>query len=194
MELVLIRHGLPLRVETVNGTPADPQLSDQGHAQAKAMSVWLASEKIDAVYSSPMKRAAETAIPLAAALSLPILDEPRVAEFDQASDRYIPVEDLKSEDRAAWIKLMSGDFPVDVAPFRDRVVEGINDIASRHGGQRVAVVCHGGVINAWGSHVLDHRELFFINVNYTSINRFLVSSGGTKSILSLNETPHFRDL
>ena len=41
MELILIRHGLPLQVETKDGTPADPPLSEVGHQQAQRMAKWL---------------------------------------------------------------------------------------------------------------------------------------------------------
>ena len=41
MELILIRHGLPLQVETEDGTPADPPLSEVGHKQAQRMAKWL---------------------------------------------------------------------------------------------------------------------------------------------------------
>ena len=41
MELILIRHGLPERVETEDGTPADPPLSEVGHEQARRMANWL---------------------------------------------------------------------------------------------------------------------------------------------------------
>ena len=66
MELILIRHGLPLRIETDDGKPADPDLSDTGHQQAALMAAWLEQEHIDAIYSSPMNRAQQTAEPLAA--------------------------------------------------------------------------------------------------------------------------------
>ncbi len=194
MELVLIRHGLPLRVETQDGSPADPALSEVGHIQAKAMAEWLVTEDIGAVYASPMRRAHQTAEPLAQVLGMEICTDPRVAEFDQQDERYIPLEQLKAEDRTAWTELVSGTFERDLSEFRTNVTAGLADIASRHQGETVAVVCHGGVINAWGSHILERDDLFFIDVNYTSINRFLVSSRGHRSIKSLNEVPHLRSL
>ena len=41
MELLLIRHALPFRVEVEEGTAADPELSDAGHAQAEALAEFL---------------------------------------------------------------------------------------------------------------------------------------------------------
>ncbi|MCH8132928.1 MAG: histidine phosphatase family protein [Myxococcales bacterium] len=50
MQLILIRHALPERVESVGGTPADPPLSEVGRAQAEKLAAWLADERVDALY------------------------------------------------------------------------------------------------------------------------------------------------
>ena len=63
MELLFIRHALPIRREVTEGA-ADPPLSDIGHQQAQLLTDYLASEHIDAIYASPLKRAVETAQPL----------------------------------------------------------------------------------------------------------------------------------
>jgi len=57
MELILIRHGLPVR----SAETSDPPLSDEGHEQARRAASWLAGERIGAVYASPMLRAVQTA-------------------------------------------------------------------------------------------------------------------------------------
>ncbi|MFM1776976.1 MAG: hypothetical protein RLZZ260_543, partial [Actinomycetota bacterium] len=95
MELILVRHGLPLRREVVEG-PADPELSPEGKEQAARLANYLASESIDAIYSSPMKRAVQTAEPLAATTGLPISIIDDVAEYDRLSNEYIPIEELRA--------------------------------------------------------------------------------------------------
>ena len=65
MELLLIRHGLPVRRELEAGA-ADPELSEAGHAQAQHLADYLGAEDLDAVYASPLRRAYQTAQPLAA--------------------------------------------------------------------------------------------------------------------------------
>jgi probable phosphoglycerate mutase len=72
------------------------------------------------------------------------------------------------------------------------VTASIERIIAENQGRRVALFCHGGVINTWAAHVLAlplERTLFF-DPRYTSINRFLAASSGERSIASLNETPH----
>ena len=122
MELILIRHGLPQHVETQDGTPADPPLSEIGHTQAGQMATWLQHEAIDALFSSPMARAHQTAEPLARAQGLDIEIRDGVAEFDQHSDAYVPVEKLKQIDFERWQRLMRGDLDVDMGAFADAVI------------------------------------------------------------------------
>ena len=65
MELLLIRHGLPVRRELEDGI-ADPELSTAGLAQAEHLADYLDTEPLDAVYASPLQRAYQTALPIAA--------------------------------------------------------------------------------------------------------------------------------
>jgi 2,3-bisphosphoglycerate-dependent phosphoglycerate mutase len=187
MKLILIRHGLPVRSDTT----ADAPLADEGHAQAQALAQWLACEPIDALYSSPMRRAVQTAEPLAAARGLPLQLLDGVAEYDRTHGRYIPMEDLKHADPQAWRKIMSGQAVDDLAGFRQTVVQALQGVIASHPGQTVAVACHGGVINVWASHVLGlAEERMFFPPAYTSVHRFMCSSAGHLSLASLNETGH----
>src|SRR4030081_1532783 len=61
MELLLVRHALPHRVEMEEGTAADPELSAAGHAQAEALADFLTDERIDVLIASPLRRALQTA-------------------------------------------------------------------------------------------------------------------------------------
>jgi probable phosphoglycerate mutase len=194
MELILIRHGLPQHVETRDGTPADPPLSDIGHAQAAQMATWLQHEAIDALYSSPMARAHQTAEPLSRAQGLGIELRDGVAEFDQHSSAYVPVEKLKQVDYARWQRLMQGDLDVDMDAFADNVIRTLEDIVSANRGRRVAVTCHGGVINVWTAHVIGFKPRMFFNPDYTSINRFQCASSGERSVITLNEAVHLREV
>src|SRR6185295_17679291 len=73
MELLLIRHALPERIETPDGSPADPPLSAAGRAQAERMARWVSGEKVGAIYASPMRRARETAEALARVIGVEIV-------------------------------------------------------------------------------------------------------------------------
>jgi len=195
LELLLIRHALPERVERDDGRPADPPLSAAGHEQARRLARWLAPLPLDAVYTSPLRRARETAAPLARAQGLEPRDEHGVRELDADSSRYVPLEELKREDPAAWRALVQGGLyaGIDLAAFRSAVDEGLARIAAAHRGGRVAVVCHGGVINVFAARILGIDEPLFFDPPYTSVSRFLVSSEGPRSIASLGEAAHLRE-
>ena len=86
MELVLVRHALPVRRELTSGI-ADPELAPDGLRQADRLADYLASEDIAAMYVSPLKRAQETAAPLAKRLGItPVVDDD-ISEFDRNSNR-----------------------------------------------------------------------------------------------------------
>jgi probable phosphoglycerate mutase len=190
----MIRHALPLRVEGVPGRPADPPLSEGGRLQAERLRRWLGGEHLDAVYASPLRRARETAAPLARDREVEIVLEQGIAEFDRDAESYVPLEELKAESWARWKELVDGGLyaSLDIDAFRRTVVEAVERIVGAHPRQRVAVVCHGGVINAWAAHVLGIDRPIFFEPGYTSIHRFLAASSGERSVLSLNELAHLR--
>jgi probable phosphoglycerate mutase len=191
VELLIIRHGLPVRIDDAGG-PADPELSEQGHEQARRMADWLRTEKITAVYTSPMRRARQTAEPLAEAFGVdPVVDD-ELAEFDRGQHFYVPIEELKAARDPRYEALMRGEQMTEVDPFtfREVVTVAIERVIEANRGGTVAIVCHGGVINAYASHVLGIEFPLFFQPHYTSINRFLASSAGHRSVASLNEVGH----
>ncbi|MBK9178164.1 MAG: histidine phosphatase family protein [Acidimicrobiales bacterium] len=199
MELLLIRHALPIRVEhDEGGPPADPELSEVGRDQALHLAAWLRDERIDAVFSSPMQRARETAAPLAAAHGLEVVVDDELAEYDRNAHFYVPVEELKATGDPRWKEVLEGtwtDGEVDPATFRAVVVEAVERVIEANPSRRVAVVCHGGVINAYVAHVLDLGDRFetgFFYPVYTSISRVMAARSGERSVASLNETAHLR--
>lgn len=195
MELLLIRHGLPVRRELVDGI-ADPELSTAGLAQAEHLADYLASEPLDAVYASPLRRAYQTAQPLASRRGLDIGVIDGVAEWDRNSNEYIPIEELKAANDPRYHELMKGQWTSQeetAEEFSARVVSALDALIDAHAGQRIAVSCHGGTINAYLTHVLGLPVgPGFFYPNYTSIHRVAASRGGVKSILTVNETAHLR--
>ncbi|MBC8195631.1 MAG: histidine phosphatase family protein [Acidimicrobiia bacterium] len=204
MELLIIRHALPVRVDNRHtGEEADPTLSDLGRRQADALAHWLAvhpagttdgvhNEKIDAVYSGPKRRARETAAPLAGHLGLEVSVEPDLDEFDFGEPEYIPIEELKASGDPRWLEFMSEDSIPEPEAFQARVVAAMERIISDNPGRRVAVSCHGGVIGAYLSHLLGIDRIFFFEASYTSVSRVMAASTGERSVGSMNELAHLR--
>jgi probable phosphoglycerate mutase len=190
MELILVRHARPEHIEKASG-PANPPLTEIGHRQARAVASWLAAEPVDALYVSPMTRARETADPLARLLELEPVVAPGVREYDAEDASYVPIEVLR-QDKERWRAFLDAEHSVDRSHFVAEVAETLEGVIGRHRGQRVVVVCHGGVINVWATEVLGIAPRLFFNPDYTSVNRFMAASSGERSIVSLNETAHLR--
>lgn len=191
MDLLLIRHALPVRIEDGDG-PADPELSDEGWRQAGALAAWLADEEIDVMVASPLRRAQETAEPLARLLELEVATVDGLAEFDRNAPWYIPIEELKAADDPRWHAMVAGDWDLDPDEFQRSVVAAVDGIIAGHPGRTVAAVCHGGTINAYLSAILGLEKLMFFVPDYTSVSRVRASRSGPRSLVSLNETGHLR--
>ena len=196
MELLIIRHALPIRRELTEGI-ADPELAPEGLLQAEHLGKYLASEKIDAVYASPLRRAQQTAAPLAALQKVAVTLIDDVAEWDRNSNEYVPVEELKAANDPRWQAMLKGEWNVheeSVDDFNKRTIGAIENLISQHSGHRIAIVCHGGVINAYLTHILGLKNYIqgFFYPNYTSIHRVAAARSGERSIVTINETSHLR--
>jgi broad specificity phosphatase PhoE len=198
MELVLIRHALPVRIDaTPDGGAADPGLAERGRQQAVRLVQALAGDEVDALYCSPAARARESAEPLARALGLEPVVEPGIAEFDSTDSSYVPVEELKAAGDPRWELLRRGDLysaGVDPAEFRARVVAAVEAVAARHPGGRAVLFTHAGALNAWVGEVLGQERAIWFAPTYCSITRVAVARDGRRGVVSLNETGHVRDL
>jgi probable phosphoglycerate mutase len=76
--------------------------------------------------------------------------------------------------------------------FQQGVVTAMEHIITGNPGASVAVVCHGGVINAYLAHILGIDRPLWFEPKYTSIHRVLASRRGDRSLECLNETAHLR--
>lgn len=197
MEILLIRHALPVRIEAGDG-PADPPLAELGRRQAEALAAWLATDELHAIYTSPLRRAVETAEPLAAATGLGSIVDEDLAEFDRDAADYIPIEELKATGDPRWQQLVDGNWAaggtVDPDVWVGRVVAAVERVVGAHPGQRVAVVAHGGVVNAYLAGVLGTPTTMFFEPAYASISRVLAARSGQRQVRSVNETGHMRRL
>jgi len=195
MELLLIRHALPVRHRGGTDGP-DPDLSDDGIAQARLLAGYLASERLDAVYSSPLRRALQTAAPIIEHRSLAVAIDDDIAEWDDGTEEYVPIEELKASGDPRWATYRDGSLDStaeDFGVFAARIVAAVGDLIDAHPSQRIAVVCHGMVINAFLASVLGLTiSSAFFYPNYTSIHRVAAARSGERSIVTMNETAHLR--
>jgi probable phosphoglycerate mutase len=86
-----------------------------------------------------------------------------------------------------WDELGSSHDP---ASFAELIVDTIEGVIARFPSKRVAVVCHGGVINLFLGHVLGIEQPLWFDPGYTSISRVAAARNGPRTIVSVNETAH----
>lgn len=192
MELILVRHGEPAEL-VVTGGVADPRLTEQGNAQARALAACPALGHVDLIMASPARRAVETAAPLTAERGLDPETDADLLEWDWGSEDYTPVEAMRATNDPRLDALARGDVygGVDVVAFRRRVLDAFGRIvAANPGPRRVVVVCHAGVINAYLGDVLGVEKLLWFHPAYTSFSRVGAARDGRRGVLSVNETPH----
>jgi broad specificity phosphatase PhoE len=195
MQVLLIRHALPLRSE--HGEGSDPDLSDEGLAQVKRLPEALSRFPISRVVSSPQRRAIQTAEPVAAARELPVDIDDRFAEYDRALPLYIPIEQIRDENPQEWARMAQGHLPsaVDEDAFRARVRTAVEDlVAAADPEDTVAVFSHGGVINVLLHEILGTTRLLSFPIDYASLTRLLYSRSGQATVATVNSTEHVWDL
>jgi broad specificity phosphatase PhoE len=195
VQVLLIRHALPLRSEPGEGS--DPDLSADGIEQAKRLPDALARFPISRLVSSPQRRAVQTAQPVADALGLDIDIDDRLAEYDRDLAHYIPIEQIAAEYPEELARLAGGHLPstVDEDAFLARINDGIRDIASSGEHEdTVAVFSHGGVINGLLHSILRTDKILCVNIDYAGVTRLLSSRRGELYVASVNGTEHVWDL
>jgi broad specificity phosphatase PhoE len=195
MQLLLVRHALPLRSEPGEGS--DPHLSDEGWAQVARLPEALARFPITRVVSSPQRRAVQTAEPVAAARGLTVDVDERFAEYDRDLPIYIPIEQIRAENPQEWARMAQGHLPgsVDEAGFRARVGAAVDAVVgAAEPDETVAVFSHGGVINVVLHEILGTARLLSFPIDYASVTRLLFSRSGQATVAEVNCTEHVWDL
>lgn len=151
--IALVRHGETdwNRERRIQGL-TDIPLNDTGRQQAAATAEALRDESWDAIYASPLSRAAETASIMAAGLGL--AEPVHVPELVER--RHGALEGLDPAGRAA---LEASAATIDGLEPRSAVIErssaALLALAERHPGGRVLAVAHGGVIHSLILHLSD---------------------------------------
>jgi 2,3-bisphosphoglycerate-dependent phosphoglycerate mutase len=200
--VVIIRHGQSQgNAEGRFGGHTDTPLSPRGRRQAQATARALASEKFDAIYSSDLPRAIETATPLAK------LTSARLETTEALRERSVGVmEGLTFEEAAElhpeqYQALLRRDFEhvlLGGESYRqtlDRASRKLDEAIEQHKGGRIALFAHTGTICILILHLmgaLDAPELkpVWIATANCGIARFELRDDAFVRVLVINDTRH----
>jgi broad specificity phosphatase PhoE len=199
--LYLLRHGeVETRYHRVFGGQIDMDLSPLGHEQAKALARYLRKTSFDAIYASPMKRAQQTLAPLIEAYEKQAKTMADLCEvhfgdwtgltWQQVHDKY-QIRAFHWLEAMEMAKVPNGECG---AKFRARIEPCLKQILDAHAGQKIAIVCHGGVIRMILS-ILLHLPLpktAHFEIEYASVTKVSVSP--EKTVLELMNFTPWRDL
>lgn len=202
LEILLIRHGQQvLDFEAVSGDLVDPPLSDQGRLQARLLGEALSTTHLDAVFASPLQRALHTAEAVAGhhRLDVQVIDDLREVEVFRDVPRDQTLRDYIGKELLAAVRhRMLTERSWDVYPhserssdFRRRSINAIEQAIATQKSGRIAVACHGGVINAYMGHIINSPYDMFFRPSHTSVS--IVAAGdGIRVVRSLNDVHHLR--
>lgn len=198
-ELLLIRHAEAVPDPNADGASAayhDLPLSSRGRRQARALAQRLTQMKIATVYSSPLRRASETAAAIASATDRAIAYDERLREVEIGglNEPMHPAEFGAHLDRLAALAVAHGGWSEvpnsePSAAIRARMTAAANAIVVEHPGQRIAVVTHAGAINAYIAEVIGLPADFFFPAEPTSISVVRCRAGKALAV-SLNDVAH----
>jgi len=184
-EIILARHGeTKWNVEEVFRGRTDIELNQTGIKQAELLAGYLSKHKIDAIYSSPLKRAVKTAEIIAGYHGLDIEVAPGLIDFDcgdwhgllrqEVQDKYKELYDLwvNHPDK---VKIPGGESLNDVG---ERAISVLDDVIAKHGGT-VILVAHRVVNKVLICALLglDNSHFWNIRQDICGITTFVHENG-----------------
>ena len=202
LQLLLVRHGESEgnRDGAFAGHSPSP-LTARGRAQAARVAEALADPAPDAIYTSDLRRAFDTASPLAARLGMSLIAREALRERDMGAWAGRTFKDIEANAPDDWRRLVDRD-PDHHPPGGEshracgaRVSAAIEEILAAHPEGRVVVVSHGVAMHHMLRHLLrvdDPRTLF--HVENCALQRLTVSASGIVRIQALNDTRHLNNL
>jgi broad specificity phosphatase PhoE len=131
---------------------ADRPLTEKGREQARALAERLAHIELEAIYSSNLRRASETAQAVAAEQGLDVVELPELREVDVGSWSGLTREEAERRFPDGFLRWREGfegwDDGESYTEMTKRVLQAVREIARRHREGPVLVVSHGGPIRA----------------------------------------------
>lgn len=161
-KLIIIRHGETLwNVEGKKQGQLDSPLTALGIEQAKALAQRLTEESFTDLYSSDLGRAYKTAEYIAARTNHTIFPEQRLRERNFGIFQGLTDKQIENEHPSEYNSYLTNrvDYVISdgesLRQFYMRVTNFLENLTTRHDGQIITIVTHGGVIDGWFRYIFD---------------------------------------
>ena len=200
-KLILVRHGQTVwnKLGKYQGQ-ADIELSEAGIEQAKLLGERFPFDQVSAIYSSPLKRARDTAEAVAKKFKLPIVACEAFREINFGQWEGLTYEEI----HAKWEKehtllfespdLLTCPQGEGFSDVQDRAVKKMLEIVKAHDGETVVITAHGGVIRTLLCYALGMplKNMWKIRQDNTAVN--VVSAYDEGMVVELmNSTVHLAE-
>ncbi|MBI5278540.1 MAG: histidine phosphatase family protein [Burkholderiales bacterium] len=202
MDLVLVRHGeTDWNRELRFQGQVDVPLNDIGHEQARRIARRLAGTQAAALYCSDLRRARDTALPIARQLSMAEVADAGLREQSFGLVDGMSIEEIQQRQPEAWESWLKFD-PDYAMPqgesmreFHARVMKAVHRIALDHADGVVIVVTHGGVLDMVyrTAKALGLGGPRVSEIPNAGLNRVRVR-GGSVEIVEWAEVGHLADM
>jgi broad specificity phosphatase PhoE len=200
-KLILARHGETMwNVEKVFRGRADVNLDEVGIKQAELLGKYLSNWELEAIYSSPVKRALDTANIVARYQKVVVRIAEGLIDFDFGEWQSLPEQEVKRlypailnewQSNPHKVKMPGGESLEDV---RMRAVEVVSDVLSKHQGN-VLLVSHRVVIKVLICYLLGLDNSHFRNISQDVGGITIFNYADGRFVLTRhNDTSHLRDL
>ncbi|MFP5365445.1 MAG: MSMEG_4193 family putative phosphomutase [Actinomycetes bacterium] len=193
--LLLVRHGqTPTTGKVLPGRAAGLHLSEQGQSQAREVAERLAGLAVDAVYSSPLERALETAAPVAARTGIGVKEDPGLLECDFGEWTGAALADLSGLPQWRTVQHTPSSFRFpggeSFTQMQARMVDALDELRAAHPGAVVVCFSHADPIKAAVAHALGtHLDLFQrIVISPASVSAISYADGQAPAVLTVNST------
>lgn len=199
-KIYLVRHGTTeWNQEEIFRGRVDIKLNEVGRAEAQALANYFRPIALQAIYSSPLSRAQETAQAVAQGRNLEIIPEIAFTDIDFGEWHGLPLKEVREKYGAiyrAWReKPHTVTFPQgeNLEQVRQRAWQGLQKIVQNNAKQTVLIVSHRVVTKVLICAVLglDNSHFWQIKQDTTAINCFEYNRGFFVVSL-LNDTCHLK--
>ncbi|MBN1314350.1 MAG: MSMEG_4193 family putative phosphomutase [Anaerolineales bacterium] len=195
--VVLARHASNdwLKSGKLAGRTPGIHLNDEGRQEADRLAQRLAVWPIQAIYSSPLERAQETAEPIASIHKLSIETAHGIGEVDYGDWTGQEIKPLSDTPlwRLVQTRPSAARFPngESLRELQTRCIDQVEQLVEKHAHETIVLVSHGDVIRMIAAHYLGlHPDLYQrLVINPASLST-LVFTLFSAFVISLNDTAH----